>query len=63
MSQQDQIERFNELSSEYEELLGPGATLKLKNELNLGEGPFNEILTEEDLKALVEELADRLENA
>jgi len=56
------VERFERLSERYDALHRPGAWLDVKNELSLGSGPFNDHLTPDEVEALTEELADRLES-
>lgn len=58
MSHDDLLDRFHRLANRYNALHRPGATRRLKAELGLGSGPFNDQLTVNE----VEEMADELES-
>lgn len=60
MSTTNEIDRFHELRETHDEIFGPGSTLELKDELELGTGRFNEELTTEEILELNQELEDRL---
>lgn len=60
MTHNDVVDRFHRLKERYDALHRPGATRRLKDDLGLGSGPFNDHLTREEVATLNEELAERL---
>lgn len=60
MDQDDVLDRFNDLAERYDALHRPGAWLRLKDELGLGSGPFNERLTTEEIRDLNSAMEERL---
>lgn len=54
------IERYEKLKEQYDTLHRPGAARRLKDELGLGSGPFNDRLTIEEVEELIRELKERL---
>lgn len=53
-------ERFEDLKGRYDALHRPGATRRLKDELDLGSGLFNDRLTTDEVEELIQELEARL---
>lgn len=60
MEQDQAVERFRQLSQRYDTLHQSGAWLRLKDNLGLGSGPFNDELTTKELEELNKELEVRL---
>lgn len=62
MDKDDLIDRFHNLKERYDALHRPGATRRLKDELDLGTGPFNDQLTTDEVEELIQELEAQLES-
>lgn len=60
MDQDAVVSRFEKLRQQYDDLHRPGAWLRLKDELGLGSGVFNDRLTPTEVEKLNQELEIRL---
>lgn len=60
METQEILSRSKELREQYDALHRPGAWLELKDELGLGNGPFNDRLTTTEIQDLNDVMEERL---
>lgn len=54
------LERFHQLSKQFDELHRTGASLQVKEDLQIGSGKFNDKLTITEVEVLTAELEKRL---